>query len=53
MTLLTMDPNRMIEADQDPRMAAFRSPQALDAFHSVCQKDQVWRRDVFDVHDIH
>ena len=47
MTLLAMDPNRMIEVDQDPRMAVFRSPQALDAFHSVCQKDQVWRRDVF------
>jgi hypothetical protein len=53
MTLLAMDPGSMIDADEDPRLAAFRSPQALEAFHSVCQKDQVWRRDVFDVHDIH
>ena len=54
MTLLAMDPRTMIEAaGEDPRLAVFRSPAAREAFHSVCQKDQVWRRDVFDVHDIH
>ena len=37
----------------DPRISAFRSPAAQEVFHSVCQKDQVWRRDVFDVHAIH
>ena len=53
MTLLTMDPVRICDAGEDPRLAVFRSPHALEVFQSVCQKDQVWRRDVYDVHDIH
>lgn len=53
MTLLAMDPGRKFEMEEDPRLAVFRSPPALEVFHSVCQKDQVWRRDAFDVHDIH
>ena len=40
-------------APVDPRLEAFRSPQALEVFHSVCQKDQIWRFDPLDVHDIH
>lgn len=45
-TLLCMNEN-------DPRITAFRSLAAHEVFHSVCQKDQVWRRDLFDVHAIH
>jgi hypothetical protein len=46
-------PMRSIPHAEDPRLAAFRSPAAQEIFHSVCQKDQVWRRDLFDVHAIH
>src|SRR5579872_2180270 len=53
MTLLAIDPGNVLASGEDPRLIAFRSPAALEAFHSVCQKDQIWRRDVFDVHDIH
>ncbi|HTI51172.1 MAG TPA: helicase HerA-like domain-containing protein, partial [Planctomycetaceae bacterium] len=38
---------------EDPRIAAFRAPGAREVFHSVCQKDQIWRPYLFDVHEIH
>jgi len=37
----------------DARREAFFSPHALEVFHSVCQKDQIWKLDTLDVHDIH
>jgi energy-coupling factor transporter ATP-binding protein EcfA2 len=51
--LLVADRPNAVDPTEDSRIAAFRSPGAREVFHSVCQKDQIWRPYLFDVHEIH
>ncbi len=37
----------------DPYLQALLSPRGEEVLHAVCQKDQIWRHDNFDVFDIH
>ncbi len=53
MTSLAVANANSTSSETDPRRAAFYSPNALEVFHSVCQKEQVWQDDRFDVQDVH
>src|SRR5262249_31354695 len=53
MTPRTAPPSKSAQIAQDPRIAVFRSPAAREVFHSVCQRDQIWRPCLWDVQEIH
>jgi AAA ATPase domain len=43
----------MTDSSDDPRGRAFLSPGALDVFHSVEHRQEIWKADPFDVPGIH
>jgi hypothetical protein len=53
MTPLTLPPQATTGTANDPRLAIFRSAAAREVFHSVCQRDQIWRPCLWDVQEIH
>src|SRR5262245_15009048 len=53
MRPLTLPPQATTGTADDPRLAVFRSAAAREVFHSVCQRDQIWRPCLWDVQEIH
>jgi hypothetical protein len=41
------------DADADPRIAAFCSPERPEVFHAIAYRNDIWKDDPFDVETIH